>query len=67
MKIDASPTSIHGNKNPALLNQKPASPGVKKNVIRPESLGDKLFQTRYRCKWNYMAGSMAQGSLQKHW
>ncbi len=27
----------------------------------PKSLGNPLFQSRYRCKSNYMAGSMAQG------
>ncbi|MBO1583289.1 PfaD family polyunsaturated fatty acid/polyketide biosynthesis protein [Bacillus sp. XF8] len=54
-------TSISNNRAPALINQKPASQTKSENVIRPESLGDPLFQTRYGCKWNYMAGSMAQG------
>ncbi|MCP5006563.1 MAG: hypothetical protein GY941_21875, partial [Planctomycetes bacterium] len=26
--------------------------------IRPENLGNPLFQTRYQCKWSYFAGSM---------
>ncbi|WP_347836769.1 hypothetical protein [Gracilibacillus sp. JCM 18860] len=29
----------------------------------PKSLGNPLFQSRYRCKSNYMAGSMAQGGV----
>nr|WP_255517877.1 PfaD family polyunsaturated fatty acid/polyketide biosynthesis protein [Thermoactinomyces sp. CICC 10523] len=30
-------------------------------TLSPENLGHPLFQTRYGCKWNYVAGSMAQG------
>lgn len=28
---------------------------------QPASLGNPLFQTRYRCKWSYYAGSMGDG------
>ncbi|WP_281285985.1 PfaD family polyunsaturated fatty acid/polyketide biosynthesis protein [Melghirimyces algeriensis] len=58
---EASATSVPMDKAPALLKQKPVGQGKQDNVIRPESLGNPLFQTRYGCKWSYMAGSMAQG------
>ncbi|WP_155661194.1 PfaD family polyunsaturated fatty acid/polyketide biosynthesis protein, partial [Priestia megaterium] len=29
--------------------------------LNPDQFGNPLFQTRYRCKWNYFAGSMYRG------
>lgn len=29
--------------------------------LKPENLGNVIFQERYRCKWNYFAGSMYRG------
>ena len=46
--------NYYADKNNHLLND--TSLGLK-----PENLGNPVFRERYRCKWNYFAGSMYRG------
>ncbi|SFS42465.1 PfaD family polyunsaturated fatty acid/polyketide biosynthesis protein [Marininema halotolerans] len=62
--ITVTPLELMPDRDEDLLETQSKGAIVKEKPVcfsQPEDLGNALFRERYRCKWNYYAGSMGQG------